>query len=265
MSSPSSSSTSSLHHSNHHTSSAGGSSTTTSGRTTPEPHNLHHHHNFQHHHFHHAGAPPHMINSKVLPHTIYGSSPNSHSHQQQQPRRSSTPSQAFLKPLFFSGFHQQQPHQSNPMSPNAPAPGQSADSTSTPQQQPQLPRTTTEPPRRTSFGAALGSRLGALSALGVSSGWGAGGSSPGPPSHQTPASPRLNNNNPSSNASSVATSPRLKPIDGGNNSSLSSTSVAGDSNLAGEQLAKPKPQRPVEKRHICVPDGCGGFITVEQK
>lgn len=240
MSSPSGSSTSSYqsqsNRTRHHASGSG--SATSSGRTTPEPHNLHH---LQKHHSAH-GQVNQSHNSKVLPQTIYGSSPNSNAYLPHQPaRRSSTPSQGFLKPLFFSGFHQQHQHSHHTHSTTS-SPAVTSEG-----------RGPTDPPRRTSFGSALGSRLGALSALGVSSGWG-----PPTPSSQTPASPRPD----SSSASSVATSPNLKPIDSMRGPRPEQPMSASSDSVP---LAKPKPRKDVERRHICVPDGCGGFVTVEQK
>ncbi|CAO1617852.1 unnamed protein product [Sympodiomycopsis kandeliae] len=271
MSSPSGSSTSS-YQSRQPYQQSGDASASSSGRTTPDSHHLGHQHHHHPHHHHHSSFHPHhhqsshtSSGSKVLPHTIYGTSPNSRGgFPNQPPRRASTPSQGFLKPLFFSGFHHQhqqqqyQQHQQQPGNANSGSapqpPPHSHSATSGPSQK------SSEPPRRTSFGSALGSRLGALSALGVGSGWG----SPAPQPHA------------SSTTSSVATSPSLRPVDsmssveGGLPGAFNSQqagdrpcaqSTKSDSNVS---VASPKP-RPVERRHICVPDGCGGFITVEQK
>ncbi|PWN21331.1 hypothetical protein BCV69DRAFT_298355 [Microstroma glucosiphilum] len=156
--------------------------------------------------------------------------------QPQPPRRSSTPASSFLAPRFFGGY----PYDSMVgASANQQASSNTSGAGGSGSGAPN------GPPRRTSFGTSLGGRLSALSSLGFGGGaW-----------SQPPTSPSLQHQAPASQTSSAAASPMLRPAD----------KTAATPVTASTEGGKARGAQQVEKRHICVPDGCGGFVTVERR
>ncbi|CAO1629934.1 unnamed protein product [Parajaminaea phylloscopi] len=168
-------------------------------------------------------------------------------HPGQPQRRSSTPAHSFLQPRLFH------PTQMYHHGHDASEQDQSAHPA----------------PRRTSFGTALGGRLAALSTFrgAVATG------------HAWPPRNHHSQSGSSSATASAATSPAIGPVNsreqapGGQpppSSLLPPPSIDSKGDLAAPPPAplpapQQQPKKQYEPRHMCVPDGCGGFITVEQR
>lgn len=152
-------------------------------------------------------------------------------------RRSSTPAQSFLAPRLFG--------HTGSFSGGMTAGGDYQSGNSPPTS---ISGSPTFGPRRTSFGTSLGAggRLSALSSL-----WNGQSSSP-----TAMSSTSMNSSREQSNAGGQ-----------GREGSSTPTVTSASSSPVIRPVDKPVRQGSMstERSHFCVPDGCGGFVTIERR